>query len=1348
MLAASVTAAVRGRHARARAEQTMRDLDDARTQLRRDAQLQREIRDLAAAAASAETGERALAELAATRLRSLIGATTASIRRADPDGLTILGYSGPAPTPTRIGWMERSSSTQAVQTSKLARMEDDGPPDAPAPAFAAAQRLTCGISAPIHLDGRTWGSLTVTTNRPGGFDAADEQLLDRFASLVAAPLATAHAHEQLRFRARLDEALRVVATASASGTIDLRALAGLAAARVADLLESNAVALVRRDHDQLVVLGSVGAGALPAGTIISEDSTVAQATRADAAVVERLDDLHADLADDIGAHAGVAVPVHLGGAVWGGFSALLPTTIAPTQAVLLMERFAAIISAALANAQAESRLRDENRLERMMQRITAASATGRLTDRSLGQLVADGVSELLDAPISAVVRRDESWLTTLGRRGRGVPDRVPIGGRSVAARVISTASVVREDDGAGLGGSIVAPVPYEPVGTVIGVPVTSHGQVWGCLIAASEPGHRFDRNREHWLLRFARLISATLANTEAQGLLREQAAVMASLHDGLVVLDDEGEITSVNEPLCAMTGFSAEELVGRRAPYPFASCDDVDVLSDTEGANAVERVLRRRDGSLVRVAASVSTFAKGDGTSVGRAAVLKDVSDSIMQARLERAMRTIASASADGHLDERGLADLAAEQIADLLDAPLGAVLRFEDSERYTVLGHAGDFPFPPALLSADGDTAPVIVARTGQPARIDDYGTVGGRFGALAVGHGVIGGVAVPVRLDGALWGCIWSLTRRVGGFPHGIELQLERLAEVMSVALANVRSVRRLKQEARLEHALREIASASASGQCDADELFALVASRVAEVLDASIGAVVRVDGVTATVVGRHGADGLPSEFLIENSIVGTGAPATNRAVRIEDCAEMLPGSTGEAALALTGCRTAVLVPVRLADRPWGYIGVAREEPYSFAPNASALLERFAALVALALAQASTLAELQRRATTDGLTGLLNHRAFQERLLTEFSRATRHGRPLSLLMFDLDGFKLVNDLHGHEAGNQVLQTIGRCLQEHGRSGDVAARIGGDEFAVIAPETDGAEAMELARRLRTAATATVGELGMPLTLSVGVTDIRDAATMHDLFHLADSALYYAKHHGRDQVVRNTHDERDEETTARASERRRALSGLSALVRAVDARDPSTLRHSERVAEVSVQLAVRLGWSAQRCARLREAALLHDVGKIGVPDAILAKVDRLTGEEHEQLRLHADLGCRITNGILDDEQVAWIRHHHERPDGRGYPDHIGAGDIPDGALLLGLADAYDAMTSGRPYQRAMTTTETIAEMRSLAGEQFDPNFLRVLAEWAFSTVGLLVVPGSLEDGIEDPCDEPAAALSG
>ncbi len=203
-LASGVVSLAVARRTRAQRDRAVEDLSSAHTLLRREARLELELRDVAAAAASANISERDLAEMAARHLRDLLNATTAAIRRADPTGLTVVGYSGPTATPTRLGWNERTSAAEAVRTGRIARVEDYGPVTGPAGAFVAANELTCGVSAPIHLSGQLWGSLTATTARPGGFSHEDEQVLDRFARLIAAPLATVRAHEQLRFRARLE----------------------------------------------------------------------------------------------------------------------------------------------------------------------------------------------------------------------------------------------------------------------------------------------------------------------------------------------------------------------------------------------------------------------------------------------------------------------------------------------------------------------------------------------------------------------------------------------------------------------------------------------------------------------------------------------------------------------------------------------------------------------------------------------------------------------------------------------------------------------------------------------------------------------------------------------------------------------------------------------------------------------------------------------------------------------------------------------------------------------------------------------------------------------------------------
>jgi putative nucleotidyltransferase with HDIG domain len=284
-------------------------------------------------------------------------------------------------------------------------------------------------------------------------------------------------------------------------------------------------------------------------------------------------------------------------------------------------------------------------------------------------------------------------------------------------------------------------------------------------------------------------------------------------------------------------------------------------------------------------------------------------------------------------------------------------------------------------------------------------------------------------------------------------------------------------------------------------------------------------------------------------------------------------------------------------------------------------------------------------------------------------------------------------------------------------RSGEIVARIGGDELALLMPGVGGDEAHQAAERIRRAVAATPYADAGAITLSAGVCDLSQADDPEELLRLADGALYWAKAHGRDACIRYSPQVVEELSAAdRADrlERARALAALGALARAIDAKDPATIRHSERVAALACELAVECGWTAADVARLHDAAVVHDVGKIGVPDAVLSKPERLTADEYEVIKRHADLGARIVAGMLDPEQVAWVRGHHERHDGRGYPDGLAADAISEGARLMALADAWDAMTGARVYSRPMSAADALAEVRRNDGAQFHPDAVAAL----------------------------------
>jgi diguanylate cyclase (GGDEF)-like protein len=362
---------------------------------------------------------------------------------------------------------------------------------------------------------------------------------------------------------------------------------------------------------------------------------------------------------------------------------------------------------------------------------------------------------------------------------------------------------------------------------------------------------------------------------------------------------------------------------------------------------------------------------------------------------------------------------------------------------------------------------------------------------------------------------------------------------------------------------------------------------------------------------------------------------------------------------------------------------------------------------------------AALLVRAGADPLTGLVNHRVFHERLATEVSRARRHGTPLALALIDVDHFKQINDTRGHQVGDRVLAAVASRLEEVARSEDILARIGGDEFALLLPETDRLEAYAAVERARRAVSGSELNGTERVTVSAGICDLATALDADSMFRFADGALYWSKAHGRDVAwIYDPSTIRELSAAERAEhlQQSQALVGIRALARAIDAKDPSTRQHSDRVAAVAARLAGVLGWGFDRVALLSEAALVHDVGKIGVPDAMLLKPGPLTPQEYEQVKLHAILSAQIVEDVLTPEQVAWIRCHHERPDGCGYPFGLGAEQIPLGAALLTVADTWDVMTVSRPYSLRKSPEAALAECTSLVDVQFSVEAVAALEE--------------------------------
>jgi diguanylate cyclase (GGDEF)-like protein/PAS domain S-box-containing protein len=571
-------------------------------------------------------------------------------------------------------------------------------------------------------------------------------------------------------------------------------------------------------------------------------------------------------------------------------------------------------------------------------------------------------------------------------------------------------------------------------------------------------------------------------------------------------------------------------------------------------------------------------------------------------------------------------------------------------------------------------------------------------------------------VRPDGSIvWGHATStLVALEGSAPY-------RYVQILDVT-------RRKGAEVQLEALLHEhaavarVAGAVAAG-ADADEIYSLVAQQVAALLDADAGAVVRFDpDDMATCVATWSVPGFGviepgTTWGLEEHSAAAQVYRTGIAARADDYDEGDSGIGGR--LARHGARAGVAAPIHVDGRLWGAISTATSRPRALPDDAPVRLARFAELVGLAVANANERQILLERAATDPLTGLLNHGAFHERLAATLAELRERRRRAALVLLDVDHFKEINDAEGHQTGDLVLQRIAGLVAGTARPGDVLARIGGDELGWLLLDVTAEDARTLAEAAREAVRA--AEIRAPggglLTLSAGIAGTDQASTAAELFQLADGALYWAKGHGRNTTV-CYHSAVVEELSAgeRAQrlERSQALGTIRALARAVDARDPNTQRHSERVGDLAAQIAVAFGWSLEAAAQLRDAGLVHDVGKIGVPDAILLKPDRLTPAEYEQVKAHAALGAQIVRDILLPDQVAWVRHHHERWDGQGYPAGIGGEEIPHGARILAVADSWDVMTSERAYHVPRSRADALAEVRRSTGTQFAPDAVAAL----------------------------------
>ena len=374
----------------------------------------------------------------------------------------------------------------------------------------------------------------------------------------------------------------------------------------------------------------------------------------------------------------------------------------------------------------------------------------------------------------------------------------------------------------------------------------------------------------------------------------------------------------------------------------------------------------------------------------------------------------------------------------------------------------------------------------------------------------------------------------------------------------------------------------------------------------------------------------------------------------------------------------------------------------------------------------------ELAHVSRTDELTDLANRRHFEQVLRAFYHQARRYNRQLSLIILDVDFFKAVNDAGGHQIGDKLLKTVARCIEECCRQSDLPARIGGDEFAVLLPETGVKEARAVCQRIANLVSEhhmASGQIKLKVTLSVGIADLNvgQIDSPEAMIHQADKALYEAKENGRNQVV-IAHDVGDvsgDKTRTQESGKvdmlQKKLAGLDSRFKGVfiqavqeimellEQRDPNMADHARKVRRYALLICREMELPDRLTSRVQIAAMLHDIGMVAMPDAILLNPGKLTDAQAKAMQRHALLSVRIMEGMqFLEQEIPAVRYHHERFDGEGYPEGLLGAAIPLTARILAVADCFDAMTSPRTFRKAMSCPEAIKELQLAVGSQFDP----------------------------------------
>jgi diguanylate cyclase (GGDEF)-like protein len=626
----------------------------------------------------------------------------------------------------------------------------------------------------------------------------------------------------------------------------------------------------------------------------------------------------------------------------------------------------------------------------------------------------------------------------------------------------------------------------------------------------------------------------------------------------------------------------------------------------------------------------------------------------------------------------------------------------------------------------------------------------------------------AAPILLHGEAVGVIAVIDYlQENAFDQGHLDILCTVAAQAAVAIENARLFVAEQKRARQLDLLNDVARQTIT-TLNPDELLAAMATEIHAGLSCDYVGLGVLDYASREVViqaeGVQGGRGLHRRYKLGEGSVGQVAMSgevlhVENLVGADELAERQP--------VLPDARSLITLPLLYAEQLLGVLHFESRQPHSFGRD-ELLLRTLADQVGGALHNAFTFQRAQEQAITDGLTGVKTHRYFMEALTTEWRRATRVNRDFSLMLLDLDKFKFVNDYFGHLEGDTVLQRVGRVLEQNVRRSDVVSRYGGDEFVVLMPETNADQAYGLGDKLRHWLANDPLLREKKISASVGLaTYPQHASTPQELIQIADASMYLAKHQGGNSIISADHYKKSEqkqwqrnvleaylgvaikrlfstgpeafeqiyhrleqvaESLGPPDEWREVpapvLETITSLAFAIDAKNHFTQGHSENVARYCLQAGRQLNLPQEEMEELRLAAILHDIGKIGIPERLLSKAGPLDPDEFETMKQHSGLGARILEPLRSMGSIQTvIRHHHERWDGAGYPDGLAGEEIPLASRLIAIADAYDTIVTERTYKPACSRQEAFEELRRCAGTQFDAKLVKAFLETAETPAG-------------------------